>query len=451
MRTHKILLFFASLSLIACQGLNPPTSPDYAFEIPRIDVDAQLSPDGKKLSLELLGWGYPTGKPQTLGQYLTSSYLFDANAGELTDRLLEVSSSPVHLWSPNSEKILYAPRNSIGLAVRQTRSHLGQPFEREACRYLDSGFNGLSWSSDSSQVACVVMNEQRHWEVQIVDPASGLLKQQVDTGLGIPVLEGGLQGTIRNLVWTSENTLLLSERQDAMFLWSAALAEKKAPPVSFIAQNRVVQVNLTTETAEVIHTETNQLSHTLALSPDQSAVLYDSLERYQKVDSDAGSYIQTATDGLDGPGLASSQIYHLDLETRSARVLAEGFAPQWSPDGQQIAFLRGGERELYVMQADGSAVQKWVSKSSLGQRSIAKFWWSGDKLYVFLVPDQFPLIGADTETAQRGEILGSELGIPAEDLGKLLLLEIDARTQQTREISLQLNRVIEDLKLGEAK
>lgn len=428
----------ASFALLACQGVNPPPSPDYAFDISTVDVDAQLSPDGQNLSMALLGWGYPSGQPQTLSQYLTAAYLFDPSSGELTHRQLEISQYPQHLWSPNSENILYEPRNNSGLAVRQQEALVGQPLAKEACQPLNSGFNGLSWSSDSSQVACAIVNAQSHWEVQIVDGVSGALKQKLDTGVSLPAVESGLLITMQNMVWTSDNTLVLSEKQDARMPWAAALSENKPDPFPFIAQNRFIHVNLAAQSAEVIHTETDQVSHSLALSPDQSALLYDSLERSQKRETETGAAIYQNSFDNEEQGLPRSQIYRFDLNTRSKTVLTEGFQPRWSPDGQQVAFLRGSERDLYVMQADGSGVQKWVSKSSLGQRGIAKFWWAGGKLLAFVVPDRYPVIGF-------------ELGIPSADLGKVQLLEIDTQTQQTRVIDLKLNRVLEDLKLGEAK
>lgn len=428
----------ASFALVACQNLNLPPSPGSAIDIPTVDVDAQLSPDGKTLSVALLGWGYPSGQPQTLSQYLTAAYLFDPNSGVLTHRQLEISQYPQHLWSPNSENILYEPRNASGLAVRQQQALVGQPFAKEACQPLNSGFNGLSWSSDSSQVACAVVNAQSHWEVQIVDAASGALKQKLDTGISLPALEGGLLINSQNLMWTSENTLVLSEKQDARMPWAAALSENKPAPFPFISQNRFIHVDLAAQSAEVIHTETDQVSHSLALSPDQSALLYDSLERSQKRETETGAAIYQNSFDTEEQGLPRSQIYRFDLNTRSKTVLTEGFQPRWSPDGQQVVFLRGAERDLYVMQADGSGVQKWVSKSSLGQRGIAKFWWAGEKLLAFVVPDHYPVIGF-------------ELGIPATDLGKVQFLEIDPQTQQTRVIDLKFNRVLKDLKLGEAK
>jgi Tol biopolymer transport system component len=79
----------------------------------------------------------------------------------------------------------------------------------------------------------------------------------------------------------------------------------------------------------------------------------------------------------DGPRIAFTRgpghmIYQDDLYVMNAdgsgqrRLVKSGVRPRWSPDGQQISFmrLRDGNWEIYVMNADGS-----------GQRRLAQHTW----------------------------------------------------------------------------
>jgi TolB protein len=76
------------------------------------------------------------------------------------------------------------------------------------------------------------------------------------------------------------------------------------------------------------------------------------------------------------------EIFLLDLRTGAARNLtkhpADDLSPAWSPDGSKLVFSsdRNGDNqpELYVMEADGSKVQR-VSTSSNGYRNAG---WSPD-------------------------------------------------------------------------
>ena len=64
-------------------------------------------------------------------------------------------------------------------------------------------------------------------------------------------------------------------------------------------------------------------------------------------------------------------------------------APAWSPDGRQIAFLSGfaGEREIYVMNADGSDVTLLTDNFSYAS-DLA---WSPDGRQIAFVNDKYSL------------------------------------------------------------
>ncbi len=88
--------------------------------------------------------------------------------------------------------------------------------------------------------------------------------------------------------------------------------------------------------------------------------------------------LATAT-GLQGSIVFSSGngglFYHYDLASGAVRPLTHGYDPALSPDGQTVAFTRGGgESGLYVINSDGSGERKLFSEQS--QLSAPK--WSPD-------------------------------------------------------------------------
>jgi TolB protein len=71
------------------------------------------------------------------------------------------------------------------------------------------------------------------------------------------------------------------------------------------------------------------------------------------------------------PGTGNYDIYTFDLQGRTLRRLttdpAEDSGPSWSPDGTQIAFVsdRGGDYDIYVMNADGSNEENFSDNAAL--------------------------------------------------------------------------------------
>jgi len=86
--------------------------------------------------------------------------------------------------------------------------------------------------------------------------------------------------------------------------------------------------------------------------------------------------------GVDD-GLPSEAIYVMNPDGSDRRPLGAGVGPRWSPDGKRLAFSSGRDgdpndrhynKELYVMNADGSGVQRLTYNRSVDAGHV----WSPD-------------------------------------------------------------------------
>lgn len=84
-------------------------------------------------------------------------------------------------------------------------------------------------------------------------------------------------------------------------------------------------------------------------------------------------------------------IYVLSLSDKEARLLvSNGVRPVWSPDGNQIAFMRrnGEQADIYIMNADGSDVRNLT----LHQSNNVDFDWSPDGSKIVFLSDRDGLL-----------------------------------------------------------
>ncbi len=78
-------------------------------------------------------------------------------------------------------------------------------------------------------------------------------------------------------------------------------------------------------------------------------------------------------------------------------------SPTWSPDGRQIAFVsqRGGSPQIYVMNADGSAVRRLTYQGSYNQTPR---WSPRGDLIAFTARDERAVFDLFTINVQTGQV-----------------------------------------------
>ena len=72
--------------------------------------------------------------------------------------------------------------------------------------------------------------------------------------------------------------------------------------------------------------------------------------------------------------LISGKIYKVLIDGNNNELLTEGVCPKWSPNGKKIAFLGDNRKSIYIMNPDGSSIQRLKTFSEY----IGCFDWSPD-------------------------------------------------------------------------
>jgi hypothetical protein len=126
----------------------------------------------------------------------------------------------------------------------------------------------------------------------------------------------------------------------------------------------------------------------LSSSPDNYGVFVTDLSGGQKQVLGQGTWPALSSDGKEAAYSWTDGLHLVDLETGQNRLLPgslpSDYNPRWSPDGQQIAFVRVDDLNLYVINADASDLRRVTE--GVEYKQLLGWATDGSKLY-YTVPE----------------------------------------------------------------
>ncbi len=183
-------------------------------------------------------------------------------------------------------------------------------------------------------------------------------------------------------------------------------------------------------------------------------------------------YVSTEGQSVSQDGTAPSNVYTLDLVTRTRIALTNTSVtkrlPVWSPDGHWIAFfgrLGFGTQSVFVIQSHGGAP---VSLTAKLDRNVMEYDWSGDSRSIIVIcadgvswriiqmglNDREPKDLSKDANGSRSLLTISRMGTLAweeSNASRTGLLKIRPPQSPTEYVLLNLNPQIESWKLGRQK
>lgn len=405
MRTKRFFspyaLAFLSSLLLSCQA--PITHTPPTLETQGADFSFAFSPDGKKLTFIMAGYGTLPGINETLRKKSSQLYLVDLDTDQITSYPHDLDASLFQAWSPDSKVLAYS-------SAQNTVSLLDPNAPEQATRLsnISSSSTAITWAS-STEIVGFQYNEN-----------SGILRQQLQDPT--PRATSLMQIPERTVKPESEAALPLIDGVYSLAPNTFLVKESYFPD-----QEAWLKVSEDSTQANIYKPLTKETrSYHASLSQDHSTLYYDV------------SPLSPLDDRL------SSEIFRLDLNSGAQVPLGKGFMPKLSPDGNTLAMIQ--DNNLVLSSPEASSPREILSKATLGDSSVHLYQWHPDsqKLWVFTAPDT-----TSTFTAEGEPVVNTRYGnvniVSPDKISNFKLYEIDAQTGARKAHPLDWDTVKADL------
>ncbi|MGV3525375.1 MAG: TolB family protein [Candidatus Sericytochromatia bacterium] len=400
--TRLGLVCFGMAVVSACQ---PVAGIDAALSGPTQDpgnfrLEPSWSPDAHTLLLAVQRNSTGLGSAATPRKSVL--YTLNTASGKLEKRV-EADVSGLPFWSEDSQNLIYWPLapgsdNPIQLTLAssaQVPYFQSQGFDESV--FDHAAFTGLK--PQTGEMALLRNNASSQlWELILLAPTAPT-PRIFNTGIraeGQPSAAGPDPfHRVRDLSWSSADTAVMREQL------SYALQD---PDQALLGRENYYLLHTNGQAAELLLSLDNSGSSSMDLSASGESLLLDTWTQMQ-TGKEVGIYDNSP----------KSEIIRLDLASRSRRTLTQGSWPRWSPDGQQIAFLRADG--VYVANANGEQVRQLVPSAGYPEREAFQLRWSPDGKQVHFLASRpqrnstewrhqldFSLYHADVATGQLQEV-----------------------------------------------
>jgi Tol biopolymer transport system component len=423
------------LYLTRSQPFSPPTTPTPLTSFEGFEVDPALSADGETIAFS---WDQGTGEPYQI-------YVQEIDGGEPKAITTGSAESRYPVWSPDGDEIAYLRRTGLDdNEIIVARASGGA--ERRVATLTDVHFIGLDWSPDGTRLAVVDREAPGDAEsiflLSLSDGALERLTYPPSVTVGdrnpafspdgtqlayvrwsegpqneIHLLELGTgeskrltihEGYVRSLDWLPDGSAIVfpSLWRGITGLWVISATGGEPSRLDFGTSARSVTVSATGRLAySTEYTNTNlwRIPGPNAATPSPATrFIASTRHEFEPQYSPDGDRIAFTSERSGG---AHIWICKND-GTRCRQVTPQGaiaVVPRWSPDGSTIAFteVSSGNPDIYVMDFEVGIPHRLTRTESID----VAWTWSGDGRMLYTVSDvtgkyqvwRMPAEGGDAE------------------------------------------------------
>ena len=260
-------------------------------------------------------------------------------------------SSQLRLWSKSGKLYYESNSNLFVVEIESGKSEQITKFPAQ-----NGQINSISISSNEKQIA-FVQKEEANWNIMVSD-VSGENPVKIFSGTN----------EISSIVWHPDNErILFSQNIDGTFqIFATNSAGDESTKITYGERDSVIAdisadgsdilFGSASEESNLWNVNTGTLEENTVFSSIDSELWSDVSPDDQKIVFQSIKNLSQGNNLLNGSILVKAS----GANSQPLKVAENGFLPKWSPDGQQLAFMRteGQEPQIWIVKATGGKEAK---------------------------------------------------------------------------------------------